>query len=282
MSEQTGAPPRRRTRPLVMGFAMAATLAGAVKSAGAQTDYYNTDAGRPITVEDAYPVERRAFELQLAPLRLERAAGGVYTWTIEPEVAYGILPRTHVEVGVPIAYQDIGIGTGRTTTGIAGIELGVFHNLNTETSLPALAVAAEALLPVGHLAPDEVWVSAKGIVTRTFPWARFHANGQYTFGDEPDAGVAAGTHAISRWMAGLAVDRTFALRSMLVTAEVVTRQPIHEEEDLAWDVAAGLRYQWDPRIAVDAGIGRQLTGDARAWSITFGAAYALGMPWRQR
>ncbi|MBA2669021.1 MAG: hypothetical protein H0U67_01455, partial [Gemmatimonadetes bacterium] len=28
----------------------------------AQTDYYNTDAGRPVRIEDAHPVERYAFE----------------------------------------------------------------------------------------------------------------------------------------------------------------------------------------------------------------------------
>src|SRR5215213_2714705 len=52
----------------------AAVLAVLVRGApaGAQTDYYNTDEGRPVRVEDAYPTERYAFELQLAPVRLER------------------------------------------------------------------------------------------------------------------------------------------------------------------------------------------------------------------
>ena len=31
----------------------------------AQTDYYNTDAGRPVLMEDAYALERRGFELQV-------------------------------------------------------------------------------------------------------------------------------------------------------------------------------------------------------------------------
>ena len=52
-----------------------------------QTDYYNTDAGRPILIEDAYPVERYAFELQLAPVRLERERGGLCNWGFEPELA---------------------------------------------------------------------------------------------------------------------------------------------------------------------------------------------------
>ena len=38
----------------------------------AQIDYRNLDDGRPIATEDAYPVERYAFEL-LAPYRFEPA-----------------------------------------------------------------------------------------------------------------------------------------------------------------------------------------------------------------
>src|SRR5688500_4458202 len=80
--------PRLQTLLLVVVAAI-----GASRPASAQTDYYNTDAGRPIRIEDAYATERYAFELQLAPLRLERSRGGVYNWGVEPEIAYGILPR---------------------------------------------------------------------------------------------------------------------------------------------------------------------------------------------
>jgi len=249
----------------------------ATPAAVAQTDYFNTDAGRPITVEDAYPIERRALELQLAPLRVERAAGGVYTWTLEPEIAWGILPRTQVELGVPLAFRDHGLG--ESTAGVAGIDLGMLHNLNTETSIPALAVAGELLIPVGNLGPDMLFASARAIATKSFSFARFHLNGQYTFGEEPDAGESIGIHEPSRWLAGIAVDRTFPLRALLVTAEVVARRPIIDDEDFLWDVGAGLRYQYDPRIALDAGIGRQLTGDERTWSFTFGGAYAVGLSW---
>lgn len=252
-------------------------LAATTQPAAAQTDYYNTDAGRPIATEDASPVERRAFELQLAPLHLERARGGVYTWGFEPEVAYGILPRTHVELGFPLAFADAPTGS---RAGLAGIELSALHNLNVETSIPALAIAADILLPIGGLAPGRAYPSLKGIATRTFSWARFHANAQYTFGDEEE-GDASGTE-LSRWMGGLAVDHAFPLRSMLLTAEVVARQPIHADAELAWSAGTGIRYQYSPRLALDAGVGKRLSGDDRAWYLTFGTAYAFGLPWRAR
>ena len=74
---------------LIAGCALLGALTSPVS---AQTDYYNTDRGRPLRIEDAYALEYRGLELQAAPLRVERSRGGVYNWGIEPELAIGILP----------------------------------------------------------------------------------------------------------------------------------------------------------------------------------------------
>ncbi len=276
---------------MLAGGLVAAASAGSASRLAAQTDYYNTDAGRPITIEDAYPVERRAFEFQLAPLRLERARGGVYNWGVEPEVAYGVLPRTQFEVGFPLAFVEG--GGGRRSAGLAGVELSVLHNLNVETTIPALALVGDVLIPAGGLGPDRAYPSLKGIATKTFSWARFHVNGQYTFGDRltaadavvaPPAGddIGPGAAELSQWQAGVAVDRPFPLRSLLVTGELFARQPLRGGEELEWNTGAGFRYQLSPRVAADAGAGYRLTGDDRGWFATVGAAVAVGLPWRAR
>ncbi|MEX0911797.1 MAG: hypothetical protein WD031_00085 [Gemmatimonadota bacterium] len=245
-------------------------LFGAVPTTlGAQTDYYNTDAGRPVRVEDAYPVERYAFEAQVAPLRLERADGGAYHWEIEPELAYGILPRTHLEVGLPLLFA--GAAGGEEGFGVGGVDVSLFHNLNVETrTLPAFAVAAEALLPVGNSSPDRIYPTVKGIGTRTFTLARVHVNAQYTVGPAPDLEVDVGE--VSRWMAGMAVDRAFPLRSALLIADVFVEQPLHADGELEWTAEAGARYQLNPFFALDVGVGRRITGDEQGWFVTFGAA----------
>lgn len=257
------------------------TLAGAVLTvaalagpATAQTDYYNTDEGRPVRIEDAAAVERYAFELQLAPFRVERGRGGVYHWEIAPELAYGILPRTQLEVAFPLTFVDGG-GEGGTE-GLAGIEIAALHNLNTETrTLPAFAVAGNVLLPVGGLGPDRAYTSVKGIATRTFPWARFHANAQYTLGSGAEEGDEVGE--ASRWMAGLAVDRAFPIRSLLVIADVFAEQSLVEDEDLSWTAEAGVRYQTSPQFNVDLGVGRRFAGGDQGWFFTFGAAHAFAL-----
>ena len=253
----------------------------------AQTDFYNTDAGRPVRIEDAYPTERYAFELQIAPLRLERSRGGTYNWGFEPELTYGILPRTHLEVGAPLAYTDLG-GSGKRA-GLAGIDVSVLHNLNIESrTLPAFGLLGEVLVPAGGLGPDKTYPSVKAIATRTYRWARFHVNGQYTFGSAADgtdatsaggsaANIGPGAVELSRWLAGAAVDRTFPLRSMLLTGEVFARQPIESDEKVEWNAGAGIRYQLTPTFSLDGGAGKRLTGEDQSWYITFGLARAFAI-----
>lgn len=235
----------------------------------AQTDYYNTDTGRPLRIEDAYATERYSLDLHLAPLRIERQ-GGAYAWSIDPEIAYGILPRTQLELGVPIV--SLPAAAGRRT-GVAGIDLTALYNLNVETrGWPALGVRAGALLPVGPLAAERVHPSLQGMATRTYGWGRVHANAAYTFGAASDGG-----EDLSRTVAGLAVDRTFPLRSFLVSGEVYAAQPLEEFAATAWNAGLGLRYQLTPYYSFDAGFGRRFTGDERAWFVTAGLARVVGV-----
>lgn len=254
---------------LLLVSAMASSLA-------AQTDYYNTDRGRPVRIEDAHSAERYAFELKLAPVRLERERGGVYSWGVDPEVAYGILPRTHVEIGLPLAYREVG---AQRVSGIAGLELSVMHSLNAETEgWPALAVRADLLAPVGNLAPSRSYSSITGIATRTSTWGRLHVNGTFTGGATIDAASGeAGAEELSRWLVGAAIDRPFPLRSTLVTAELYARKPMIEGEAVEYNTGVGARHQLTPTLALDAGIGRRLNGDSAGWYVTFGSAYAFSV-----
>lgn len=252
-------------------------------TASAQTDFYNTDRGRPIQVEDAYATERYAFEIKIAPVRLERSDDGVYNWGLDPEIAFGVLPRTHVELGLPLVFAERG-GTRRS--GVAGLELSAMHNFNVETEgVPALGLRADVLFPVGPLAAERTYTSLTGMVTRTQRWARFHVNAQYTAGKAPALRPAVvggspgtlGATEVSRWLAGLAIDKTYPLSSMLVTAEFFGRQPILANEDVEYNLGTGVRYQLSPSLALDGGLGRRLNGDSRGWYFTFGSAYALGL-----
>jgi len=285
---EAGSASRSLRRALVASVLLASVGTPAARAV-AQTDYYNTDRGRPVEIEDAYATERHAFELKLAPARVEWMAGEA-TWDIEPEIAYGLLPRTHVEIGVPIAFTTSDLGARRS--GMAGLELSLMHNLNVETrTLPALGLRADLLAPVGPLAPARTYATFTGMLTRTFRPMRIHLNGQITAGAEPKVGTSrplldfvrtedptANAEGLSRWLAGVAVDKTFPLRSVLLTAEFLARQPlVRATDDMELVAGAGMRMQVSPTLALDVGFGRRVDSSDGPWYVTFGTAYSFGL-----
>lgn len=257
-------------------------LLAAPRTASAQTDYFNTDRGRPLHVQDAITIERYAFELQAAPIRWSRMPGAQVVWSVEPELAYGIFPRTQIELGVPV-YVTEGFASG-PRSGTGAVHVSVLHALNVETlGFPALAVHAAALIPAGDLGPRRAYPTFGVLATRTSSLGRLHLNADGTFGrrfaaddDRLSGSRAAGHEDLARWKAGVAIDRALPLRSMLIGAEVVARQPLIADADVDWHAGAGIRWQLNPRWALDGGLARTL-GDDVEWSFTLGAARSFGL-----
>lgn len=258
----------RATCALTVPIVAVATTGRTVQ---AQTDYYNLDRGRPLHVEDALAIERHAIEWQLAPVRLSGARGAGSTLEFEPELAWGVWPRTQLEVGVPMARWRRG---SRETLGGAGVDIAVLHALNTETTtLPALAVAARTLLPAGPLGPSRAIPTFTALLTRTMSLGRIHLNASATpgrYSTDDRVGEA------SRWEVGVAGDHAFVFRSLLVGGEVLARRALVGRGDVDWSAGTGLRYQVGPRLAVDAGVGRGLAAGGE-WYVTFGSAISLSL-----
>lgn len=234
----------------------------AATPASAQKDWYNLDRGHPFAVTDARALERKAIELQLSPLDVARGSGGAYSWTVEPSVSAGLLPRTEVELGVPFAWTD-GPDSGG---GLAGIDLGLLHALNVETrTLPALALEAGVRLPVGAAAPEGAFTTLGALATRSFGRHRLHLNGSGTFG--PSARALPGDH---RWRAGFAVDHSMPLSATLIGAEVVIGGPFAEGAAADLDLGIGGRRQLSPRLVADAGVRYRAAGEETGWGVRLG------------
>ncbi len=241
-------------------------------TATGQTDYFNTDGGRPLRVRDAYPVERYAFELQAAPVTLERRSGGRYGWALEPGLAYGVARGFEIEAAARLQVAD---APDDAIVELGGIELAALHNLNLETrTLPAFAVGFSAVLPVGSAAPRRVHPEVTGIATRSFRWGRVHLNGSFAFGR---AGTSEGEADLSRWMVGVAVDRALPLSGLLLIADAVAEQPMESGVPVEWVAEVGAKYQLSPALVLDAGLGRRMNGPRSAWALTVGAARAFGI-----
>ncbi|MBA3317551.1 MAG: hypothetical protein H0T50_05605 [Gemmatimonadales bacterium] len=259
-------------RALSRGTAIVALLVlGLAGSARAQIDYRNLDDDRPVVTEDAYPVERHAFEL-LAPYRFEAEAGGGQLHTAVPEAAYGIARNTQVGLKVPF----VGVDDGTSTDwGLAGLRLFGLYNFNTETRwLPALALRGDVSFPVGSLAGDGSRVALKAIATRSWGRTRVHLNVGRGFGSEDALSVA---EALNRWSASLALDRTFFRSSILLIGEVAVSEAV-QDAPTAVNASLGGRWQWTPTLVLDAGVTRRLrSGIGPDIALTIGLSHAFAI-----
>jgi hypothetical protein len=248
-------------------------------AASAQTAYLNTEAGRPLRTEDAYVIDRYRLDAHLGPATWEHSTSAS-GWLITPEIEYGILPRTQVQLAVPFGGRSV---DGRSSSGISRVDASALYALNNETrSWPALAVRAGASIPVGEFGIQQGHTSVAALATRTFSWGRLSANHEYTFGDEPDWSFTASprfsTLGYARWRTSASVDRALPLRGLLLGVEAVAQQALQAGERTRWNLGAGFRYQLSGQTLLDAGISSAVTGSNRPTGVTVGITHSAAVP----
>jgi hypothetical protein len=139
----------------------------------AQASYRNLDAGFPVRVEDATVTERYALDLDFLNFRYDALSDSRNRFQYEPQVSYGMLPRTEVWVRLPSYYRE---STFTPRSGVAGFGVGAMYQFTVETlHVPALALATELFQPVGRDALPPSY-SLKALLTRSFSPGRIHLN----------------------------------------------------------------------------------------------------------
>jgi len=261
-------------------LAGAALIALTASAARAQIDYRNLDDDRPTRVEDAYPVERHAFEL-LIPYSVEREHGGATLHASVLELEYGVLRNGQLGLKAPFgAVRDV----GAAKTGLSGLRVFGLYNVNTESRLlPALSLRADVGFPVGALAGSETQVAVKAIVTRSWGRSRVHLNAAYRFGAD---GTPPAVEALDRWWYGVAADRTLFRHSLLIVGETYAGR-LTAGAPVEVNASLGLRWQWRTTTVLDVGIARRLrraVGPDFALTVGISNAFALAglMPGGQR
>jgi hypothetical protein len=254
-----------------------ALFEGATSTLRAQSAYANTESGRPLRTEDAYVIERYRLDADVGPVTWQQSRKDG-SWVVNPELIYGILPRTQVQLAVPFGGRTANQGS----VGVNDVELSATYALNVETrSFPAFAVRGRGLIPVGDFGVRAGHTSLAAIATRSFGWGRLSVNHEYTFGDEPPGSAAADPRfvaaTVSRWWTGAAVDRALPLRGLLVGLEVFARQPLATGSHPRWNAGAGVRYQLTNATVIDLGGGATFAGDDPSGMLTIGIARSVAV-----
>jgi hypothetical protein len=151
-------------------------ICAALSAAGkleAQSSYRNLDGGRPVRVEDAVVTERYALDIDLFNIRYDELSDLRTRLLWEPEVSYGILPRTEMWLRLPFFYRE---RTSVPRSGLAGLGVGAMYQFNLESQrLPAAALAGEFFKPGGANALPASY-ALRALLTRSFSPGRIHLN----------------------------------------------------------------------------------------------------------
>ena len=144
----------------------------------AQTEYHDLQGGRPTYIEDASVTARYAFEWEMAPVSIEHFGAGLTRFEVEPQLSYGLLPRTDVEITTPFVFREHG---ATPTNGLTGFGLGAAHTFNTESVLlPAFAVKGNIVFPGAGATTFGTLYALRAIATRAFGALRLHLNVAYS------------------------------------------------------------------------------------------------------
>jgi hypothetical protein len=89
------------------------------------------------------------------------------------------------------------------------------------------------------------------------------------------AAVRAGTNTGVHWLAGVGVDKTLPLQSILLIGDVFTERYEGIGRPTDWTAELGVRTQVSPRLVADLALGRHFLGLSTSWFGTFGTTVSL-------
>ena len=232
-------------------------------------DHKNLDEGRPVRLEDAYPIAHGEFAIEAgAGFTLQRR--GADRGLFPVELLYGAVPNLQVGVGTLLSTDPREIDD-RPKSG--DLRFSALYNFNQETlTLPALAAKLSVTAPTGIDAHG--WgIELKGIVTKSIDRLSLHLNGGYEF-------LTGSTRTERDGRYELALGASYPIGApqftrATVVGDVFADQPVTRGESTVVGIEVGLRYQLTPSIVWDVGIGTEFAGP-RSRSSFFGAT---GLSW---
>lgn len=226
-------------------------------------DHKNLDEGRPLRLEDAYPIASGELAVEAgAGFTLGRRSADRGVFAVE--ILYGAVPNLQLGLGTTPSTDPRSIDE-QTKSG--DLQIGALYNFNQETlTLPALGLKLTVNLPTG-VNSSGVDVEVKGIVTKSVGRLSLHLNAAYEFIAGEEEGEREGQYEF-------ALGSTYPVgaprytRTTLV-GDVFTHQAVRSGDSNVVGVEFGFRHQLTPQMVVDAGIGTEFAGPAERSCLFF-------------
>jgi hypothetical protein len=219
-------------------------------------DHNNLDEGRPLRLEDAYPIAYGELSAETGVgFHQNRQSPDRVAFPVE--ILYGAYWNLQVGLGSTLATEPRTIDEAEKSGDLRTVAL---YNFNQETlRFPALAAKLRLDFPTG-VRSRGVDTELKGIVTRSFGQTRAHLNVGYEFVGHAGDGKRNGRYEIVLG-AQYPVGYPRSLNTT-VLADLFTQQSVHTGESNPSGVEVGIRQQIAPLTVLDIGVGTELVGPA--------------------
>ena len=256
----------KNTAALAIFLVVSFAAVGAVSA----IDHTNLDEGRPLRIEDAYPIANGEIAVE-AGMGFVVPGRGSTRGGLPLEVLWGALPNLQVGVGTLLSTDPREIDD-RPKSG--DLRLSALYNFNQETiALPAFALKLGLDAPTGVGARGFA-VEAKGIVTKSFDRLSLHLNAGYEFLTSSRDDERDGRYKLALG-ASYPVGAPQFTRATLV-GDVFAEQSIRRGESTTVGTEVGLRYQLTPRLVWDVGVGTEFAGPSERSAFSFTTGLSFG------
>jgi Putative MetA-pathway of phenol degradation len=254
-----------KTITAVVGLAilMAAGPASAI-------DHKNLDEGRPLRLEDAYPIGSGEIAVEAgAGFRLARRGPDQGFFPVE--LLYGAFPNFQLGLG-SILFTDPHEVDDRPKSG--DLHLSALYNFNQETiSVPAFGLKLGLDVPTG-VDSKGFGVEVKGIITKSIERLSLHFNAGYEFFTDTRDDERDGRYELALGFSYPLGAPHFTRLTLL--GDVFAEQAVHRGQSTVVGAELGLRYQLTPRIVWDVGAGTEFAGPADRSRFLFQTGVSFG------
>lgn len=238
-------------------------------------------AGRPLTVDDADPVDFRQFEFEAGVGYFH--APDCQHWELPFGLTYGLLPGLEFGLGFGGAFEERTESLGEAgreerihARGLGDLTFaGKWRFLDETPWLPRQAMVVGVKLPTadeekglgsGKTDVDLTWVASKALNARTGA----HLNAGYSW-----IGELAGEEVGDVLHYGVALDYQLSA-SLQWVGEVFVEEELRGGTDTLVQCNAGCRWRPGDCLTLDLAVGTKISGAAPGFTATAGLTWAFG------